>query len=137
MKKTPVILCMLAWVAAGAFGQAIDFTLANTTGRSITTLEISPWGEEAWTDDILVSGPVASGQTIEVVLDPDVEARLLSLGATWYDLLFVLDTGESLVFGRIDLEDITEITLASGPRGEPLPVSTMRPPPQSPVPRPR
>lgn len=62
-----------------------NFSVVNTTGVTVATLQVSPSTESEWGDDILGTQVIAPGQTAQVVFDRAEEQCNYDIRATYTD----------------------------------------------------
>lgn len=94
MTTAAVAALMLAATPMAALAQ-VSFTLNNKTEQDLLSLYISVPSTDEWEEDILGSGILEAGDSVEVTIDdelPDCE----------YDLKAVFSDGSELVLGSED-----------------------------------
>ena len=105
MKKIVIAAAMmLSALGMAAWAAAQDFTIVNDTGRTVTTINVSPTGEDEWGPDLLGSEVMAQGVSASVTFDVD-EARCL------WDIRATFDDGAVGDWRALDLCEISTITL--------------------------
>jgi len=81
-------LAALSIAAAPAMAQtteAVNFTLNNTTGNTLVTLQISESGNNSWGEDILGVEMLAGGESADVTIDDDLADCEYDVRATFDD----------------------------------------------------
>ena len=77
------IVALAAPVAASAQTESVSFSIENNTDKIIYSIVYGQSSSEDWSDDIL-DGLVEPGQTVNVVIDDDLEDCM-------YDFLYSFD----------------------------------------------
>lgn len=89
-------------LAAGAAN--LDFILVNRTGQTITAVNISPAGEESWTDNILAQRDVPTDERAAASYTRDVEL-------CHWDVRVTFENGNRRSWPRINLCDTIRVEL--------------------------
>jgi hypothetical protein len=94
----------VALSASLAYAGAQDFVLINETGVDIYEVYVSPSDVESWEEDILGVDVLPDGDSVEVGFDREEDSEL-------WDLKVSDSEGNSLLWGRLNLLRISELTL--------------------------
>ena len=109
MKKlfTSAAIAAAALFAAStaSAGEAISFTLNNSTEHHLTHLYISVPETNSWEEDILGADVVDPGEAVEVTIDD-------GLDGCEYDLRADFSDGESVMVGSENLCEASSITVS-------------------------
>ncbi|HLL75240.1 MAG TPA: hypothetical protein VK421_08220 [Pyrinomonadaceae bacterium] len=97
-------LSLLLASTALAFQGKQDFTVINKTGVEIHELYVSPHSAADWQEDVLGADTLPSGQSVEIKFSPREKAKL-------WDLKIVDGEGNSIEWTRLNLLEISEVTL--------------------------
>lgn len=62
-----------------------NFSVVNTTGTTVLTLQVSPTSESEWGDDVLGAQVLAPGQTAQIVFNRAEEQCNYDIRATYTD----------------------------------------------------
>lgn len=81
-----------------------NFSVVNTTGTTVATLQVSPTSESEWGDDILGTQVIAPGQTAQVVFDRAEEQCNYDIRATYTD-------GDTSDMRNVNLCQVGTVTL--------------------------
>ena len=105
MKKI-FVLALVFWFAALAdsFAGKQDFTLVNRTGFDIAEVYVSAHSKDDWESDVMGKGVLANGATVEIHFAPSDKTK------DW-DLKVVDGKGKSIVWEKLDLLEISKVTL--------------------------
>lgn len=95
---------MLAMPFMSAHAGDQDFVLHNETGVDIQELYVSPSSKSDWEEDILGVDVLPDGDSVEISFSRDEDAEL-------WDLKVTDSAGGSLLWGRLNLLEISELTL--------------------------
>lgn len=108
MKYRLAALAMLVGIGASspAFAADRDFRLYNQTGYTVREVYVSPTAENDWEEDILDVDTLADDQHVDVLFDRRENSGCL------YDLKLVYNDGDSEEWDRIDLCEISQITVS-------------------------
>jgi hypothetical protein len=117
MKKWLVTFALVALCAVASFAQTFDFTLVNKTGYAITSVNVSPSGDDNWGEDVLGEDILVDGDSFEIQFDSAYEAALLLFGVDKYDLKCSYKDGSSDEWYNLKLEDINYIVLSLDKKG--------------------
>jgi hypothetical protein len=82
----------------------LDFIIFNRTGQTITSLSISPRGEESWSDNLLRHREVMDNERAAAAYTRDVEL------CEW-DVKVTYESGRLQSWPAIDLCDTTRVEL--------------------------
>lgn len=96
------LAAVLAAPAAQAGAQ--DFTLINDTGVEIHEVYASPTKADDWEEDIMGRDTLDDGESVDISFSPKEAAKL-------WDLKVVDGDGNSIIWTRLNLLEISEITL--------------------------
>jgi hypothetical protein len=106
MKKLFLAIALVfSTFASPAFAGQQDFTIINSTGQAIMTLNVSPSDETNWGPDILGVDILAAGEQSEISFDRDEERCNWDIRVTYEDG----DTGD---WRQVNLCETTTITLS-------------------------
>ncbi|MGQ0588918.1 MAG: hypothetical protein ACT4N8_05215 [Sphingosinicella sp.] len=94
----------LSMAATAAYAAIQDFTIHNSTGQAIMTLNVSPSDSNDWGPDILGVDVLGAGESAEVSFDPGDDQCEWDIRVTYEDD----DTGD---WRGIDLCSTTDINL--------------------------
>ncbi|HAS84386.1 MAG TPA: hypothetical protein DCS43_17375 [Verrucomicrobia bacterium] len=94
----------LMMATAQAKAGAQDFILMNKTGVDIHALRVSSSGDDEWGDDILGADVLENGDELLIKFSPGEKAAL-------WDLRIEDEKSEAIEWGRLNLIEITKITL--------------------------
>ncbi len=97
-------MAVIALLGLTALAGDQDFTLANQTGVNIQELYLSPTATDDWEEDVLGVDVLADGDSVEVKFSPDEEAE-------FWDLKVVDDEGASIIWKKLNLLEISKVTL--------------------------
>ena len=97
------LVCLLATTATTLAGKQ-DFTLLNKTGFDIHEIYVSPHSSNEWEEDVMGKGVLVDGQSVAVRFDRANKAK------EW-DLKVVDKEGKAIVWEKIDLSEITKLTI--------------------------
>ncbi|MCU1264090.1 MAG: hypothetical protein JWM21_408 [Acidobacteria bacterium] len=81
-----------------------DFTLHNETGLEIKEVYVSPTAAEDWEEDILGTDTLAAGGSVDITFTRRHEDM--------WDVKVVFRNGKSNVWTKLNLSQITDITLS-------------------------
>ena len=81
-----------------------DFTLHNKTGKVISELYLSPHDEESWEEDVMGDEVLGDEEDQDITFDRDEQPDA-------WDMKVVFDDGKSLVWPKLMLTNITDITI--------------------------
>jgi hypothetical protein len=81
-----------------------DFIVHNETGVVISELYVSPHTSNAWQEDVLGRDVLADGESVEIVFSSRTKPK-------FWDIKIVDKDGDSLVWERLNLLEISEVTL--------------------------
>ena len=81
-----------------------DFTLHNKTGVEIHSLHVSPHNVDDWQEDVLGRDTLSDDESIEISFSPKERAA-------FWDLKVTDDEGTAIVWEKLNLLEISEITL--------------------------
>jgi len=98
------LLSLLLLTISPAFAGDQDFTLHNRTGVEIHELYVSPHSADNWEEDILGKDTLATDDDLEIKFSPKENAEL-------WDLKIVDGKGNPVVFEKLKLTEITDVTL--------------------------
>lgn len=102
---TAAAALMLSLPAAPAQAQGRqDFSLVNRTGYTINELYVGPTSSDQWGSDILGTGTLPNGRTIEIRF-PNRSAECM------WDLKVVYDDGDETEWRNVNLCRISRISL--------------------------
>lgn len=93
-----------ALFAAAASAENLDFTLENKTGYPINEVYVSSAATNDWEEDVLGRDQLADDDGVEIQFDRG------SKGCNW-DLKVTYEDGESAVWERLNLCEISSVTL--------------------------
>jgi hypothetical protein len=86
MRKLFIAAALLAsGIATAAYAAAQDFTITNSTGHVIVTLNVSPSNSSRWGPDILGREVLADGEQAEVSFDRDEDQCVWDIRVTYDD----------------------------------------------------
>jgi hypothetical protein len=103
--KFRFFLFILVLGVASAFGNDLDFTLVNQTGRSFEGLYITASDNKDWDANLLLDGKVlAAGEKISVRFKNDAKSQA-------WDFNLVDDEGLSVTFNKVNLAGADTVTL--------------------------
>jgi hypothetical protein len=94
---------MLLTQAVSAQGKQ-DFTLHNETGVVISELYVSPHSSNQWEEDVLGRDVLADGESVEIQFSRRAKPK-------FWDIKIVDKDGESLIWEKLNLLEISEVTL--------------------------
>lgn len=97
-------LLFLLAVSANAQGKQ-DFTLRNATGKTIKELYVSPTTTNNWEEDILGDDTLANGKSVDISFSRSEKADK-------WDLKVVFNDGSDAVWEKLNLSEITDITIS-------------------------
>ena len=98
-----VLSMLLVGVAAAAGKQ--DFTLHNETGKTIQELYVSPNAADNWQEDVLGEDTLETGNHVDVKFARAEKADV-------WDLRVVFEDGKAVVWTKIKLSEITDVTIS-------------------------
>ena len=99
------MLLMPTVSAHTALGQdKLDFTLHNETGQEITHVYVSETGNTNWEEDILGQDTLPTGDDVDITFEGQ-KANIWDMKVTFAD-------GKSVVWGKINLSTLTDITIS-------------------------
>lgn len=81
-----------------------DFTLHNETGVTISELYVSPTKSNQWEEDILGQDVLMDGESLDISFSSRAKPK-------FWDIKVVDKEGESIVWERLNLLEISEVTL--------------------------
>jgi hypothetical protein len=84
-----------------------NFTLVNNTGHVVTTLAVSPTGDDQWGPDILGRDVLANGESAQITF-PRGETQ-----CQW-DIKATYDDGDTTDARGVNLCELTTVTLTAG-----------------------
>ncbi|MBC6941835.1 MAG: hypothetical protein DWB45_03820 [Xanthomonadales bacterium] len=100
-----------AFVAAGgllaagsALAENLNFTLVNNTGYPINEVYVSSAATKSWEEDVMGRDQLGDGDGVDIRFDPGEK------GCLW-DLKVVYEDDESAVWDRLDLCELSKVTL--------------------------
>jgi hypothetical protein len=76
---------LVSAIATAAYAAAQDFTITNSTGHVIVTLNVSPTSSSRWGPDILGREVLADGEQAEVSFDRDENQCVWDIRVTYDD----------------------------------------------------
>ncbi|HEX8640649.1 MAG TPA: hypothetical protein VF704_05780 [Allosphingosinicella sp.] len=91
-------------LATAAYAAQQDFTVINSSGHDVLTLNVSPSSEESWGPDILGVDILADGDSAEVTFDRDEEECM-------WDIRVTYDDGDTGDWRGINLCETATVTL--------------------------
>jgi hypothetical protein len=91
-------------VAGRALAGDQDFTLVNQTGVEIHEIYISSAATDDWEEDVLDLDTLPDGSSVTIQFSPGEDA-------TYWDLKVVDGDGGELVWQRLNLKEISTLTL--------------------------
>ncbi len=94
---------LFATVATSLAGKQ-DFTLVNRTGFDIHEVYVSPHSSDDWESDVMGKGILVEGQSIEIKFERGDKTK------EW-DLKVVDKAGKGIVFEKLDLLEISKVTI--------------------------
>lgn len=116
VKALIAILALAVMIVPAAFAQGTqnfvsaasqnkqDFTLHNETGQEVKEVYISPTGVEEWEEDILGTDTLTSGESVDISFTRRQEDM--------WDMKVVFRSGKSSVWTKLDLSQITDVTIS-------------------------
>jgi hypothetical protein len=93
-------------VAQSAFADPRDFELRNASAVDIAYVYVSPSATDAWGDDIMGTGLLPAGQSVNVTFGQ------FDTGNCQYDVKVVGTGGEEGVLYKVDLCTATNVTFS-------------------------
>ena len=81
-----------------------DFTLHNETGVTIAELYVSPTKSNLWEEDVLGQDVLLDGESLEIFFSSRTKPK-------FWDIKVVDNEGESIIWERLNLLEISEVTL--------------------------
>ena len=90
--------------AGSALAENLDFTMINKTGYPINEVYVSSAATNDWEEDVLGRDQLANGERVDIEFDRG------SRGCNW-DLKVTYEDGESAVWERLNLCEISAVTL--------------------------
>ncbi len=93
-----LLVCGAAWAGDQ------DFSLVNKTGVDLAELYISPAAQDSWGPDVLDVDVLLDGGTVNIEFAPDEDAE-------YWDIRVVDGEGTEVVFSRLNLTEISTVTL--------------------------
>jgi hypothetical protein len=94
-----------ALVSAAAFAQGKqDFTLVNRTGYTISEVYVSPTRADSWEEDVMGRDVLSNGAYVQIRFGKRENICL-------YDLLIVFDDQEEAEWNKLNLCQVSRITL--------------------------
>ena len=105
MKKLLVLACTL-WLAglSTILAGKQDFKLVNQTGFDIAEVYVSAHSTDDWESDVMGKAVLATGASVVIHFSPADKTK------DW-DLKVVDGKGKSIVWEKLDLTEITKVTL--------------------------
>jgi len=105
LKAFVALLALSMSLCSAAFAQGKqDFMLVNMTGVEIHELYVSPHTTDDWEEDILGQDTLPSGESLNITFSPREGAKL-------WDLKVVDGKGNSIEWERLNLLEISKLTL--------------------------
>jgi hypothetical protein len=95
---------MLLAVPGAVWAGAQDFALNNATGVDIYEVYVSPASSDDWQEDVLGVDVLEDGDSVEISFDRDEDAA-------YWDLMVVDSEGDNIQWYRLNLTEISEVTL--------------------------
>ncbi len=92
------------FVAGSALAENLDFTLVNKTGYPINEVYVSSAATKSWEEDIMGRDQLGEGESVDIQFDRGEK------GCLW-DLKVVYEDDESAVWDRLDLCELSKVTL--------------------------
>ena len=92
--------------AAPAGGAQQNFTIQNTTGHTVVTLNVSPSNENSWGPDILGRDTLANGESAQITFPHDTTACNFDIKATY-------DDGDTTDARGVNLCQVATVTLTA------------------------
>lgn len=93
---------------APAAGQAQqNFTITNNTGHVVTTLNVSPTGDDQWGPDILGREVLANGESAQISFERGETQCAWDIKATY-------DDGDTTDARNVNLCEVATVTLTAG-----------------------
>lgn len=97
--------CLLAASSCTSRPQsALDFSVVNHTGSTLTSIYVSPHDANSWEENVLGGDKIADGQILEIKFDPKTSHT------TW-DLKVCDTLGQYAEWKDLDLQRISRIVL--------------------------
>ncbi len=107
LRKIALLLTVTALMLLGGASFALagsqDFRLVNRTGVDIHELYIAPSGSQDWEEDVLGQDVLADGDELAISFDSGSER--------YWDLLIRDGDGNSITWEKINLKEISKLTL--------------------------
>ena len=97
------LVVLFATVATSLAGKQ-DFTLINKTGFDIHEVYVSPHSSDDWESDVMGKGVLADGQSVAIKFERGDKTK------EW-DLKVVDKAGKAIVWEKLDLLEISKVTL--------------------------
>jgi len=107
LRKASMIVVAAALFASPALAAQQDFTVHNSTGKVMTSLFVSPTGDDQWGPDILGRGTLDSGE------DASIEFDRAEDKCEW-DVKADFEDGSSGEDRDINLCSVTDVTFNPG-----------------------
>jgi hypothetical protein len=120
MKRTIALCAFFLLSSLGLSAQLLDFTLANTTGRTIGAVYVSALGHDEWSPCAFDRELLAAKGRARLSLDPLDGAVLLGYGLESYDLKVEYEEGPGDIFRQVRLVDVATVTLGLTKDGHPV-----------------
>ena len=104
--KHRLVPALLVWFVAlsTALAGKQDFTLVNRTGFDIAEVYVSAHSKDDWESDLMGKALLASGASVVIRFAP-------SDGTADWDLKVVDGKGKAIVWEKLDLLQISKVTL--------------------------
>ena len=104
--KNRLVFALAVWFAAlsTTFAGKQDFTLVNRTGFDIAEVYVSAHSKDDWESDLMGKGLLASSASVAIHFDASDKTK------DW-DLKVVDGKGKSIVWEKLDLLQISKVTL--------------------------
>ncbi len=104
--KNRLVLALAVWFVAlsTTFAGKQDFTLVNRTGFDVHEVYVSAHSKDDWESDLMGKDFLASGSSVSIHFAPSDKTK------DW-DLKVVDGTGKSIVWEKLDLLEISKVTL--------------------------
>lgn len=93
------------FVSSPAWADKRDFRLLNRTGNTVREVYVSPTRANDWEEDILDVDTLADEQHVDISFDDDGRKTCM------YDLKLVYNDGESEEWDKINLCEVSKITV--------------------------
>ncbi|MDC7227127.1 MAG: hypothetical protein PQJ61_10230 [Spirochaetales bacterium] len=105
MKKILFVLMIILLTTAAVFAENV-VTVTNETGYTINYIYFSPSDYDDWDDDFLGDDSLEDGETVEIVLDREIDEDQFI-----YDLQAVDEDNDYYTMYEVDLNESMDISL--------------------------